>query len=44
MKFMLYVAAGIGERERTENLVNLKKESGEDYARRILKFLGTARE
>ena len=37
-------AAGIGEREGTENLVNSKKESGEDYARRILEVLETARE
>ena len=44
MKIVLYVAAGIGEREGTENLVNPKKESGEDYAKRILEFLGTARE
>ena len=27
MKFVLFVTAGIGEREGTENLVNLKKES-----------------
>ena len=44
MKFVLYVAARIGEREGTENLVNPKKESGEDYAMRILEFLGTNRE
>ena len=44
MKIVLYVAAGIGEREGTENLVNPKKESGEDYVRRILEFLETARE
>ena len=44
MKFVLYVAAGIGAREVTENLVNPKKESGEDYARRILEFLRTAKE
>ena len=29
MKFVLFVAARIGERERMENLVNPKKESGE---------------
>ena len=29
MKFLLYVAAGIRERDGTENLVNPKKESGE---------------
>ena len=44
MKFVLYVAVGIRERERTENLVNPKKESGEDYSTRILEFLETARE
>ena len=44
MKFLLYIAAGIGERKGTENLENPEKESGEDYARRILEFLGTGRE
>ena len=44
MKFVLYVAARIGEREGAENLVNSKKESDEDYARRIIEFQGTARE
>ena len=44
MKFVLYVAAGLGIREGTENLVDPQKESGEDYARRILEFMNTARE
>ena len=40
----MYIAAGLGMREGTENLVDPQKESGEDYARRILEFLETARE
>ena len=44
IKFVLYEAARIGEREGMENLVNPKKESGEDYTRRIQEFLETARE
>ena len=44
MKFVLYVAVGIRERERTENLVGPQKESGEDFARRILEVLKKARE
>ena len=44
IKFILCIAAGLGIREGTEKLVNPQKESGEDYARSILKFLKTARE
>ena len=44
MKFMLFVAAGLGIREGPENLVDPQKESGEDYKRKILEFLKTARE
>ena len=44
MKFIRYVAARLGIREGTENLVDPQKESGEDYTRRILEFLKTARE
>ena len=36
MKFVLYIAAGVGIREETENLVDLQTESGEDFARRNL--------
>ena len=43
MKFVLYVAAGLGIKEGTENLVDPQKESGDDYARKILKFLKTVR-
>ena len=32
----------IGEREGTENIVDKKKESGEDYAKKILEFLEAA--
>ena len=39
MKFVLYVAAGVGIREVIENLVDPQKESGEDFARRILAVL-----
>ena len=42
MKFVLYVAAGLGIREGTENLVDPQKESGEDYSRIILEFLTPA--
>ena len=42
VEFVLYVAARIGERERMENLVNPKKESGEEYAWRILEFPETS--
>ena len=38
------VAVGIGEREGTEKIVDMKKESGEDYARKILEFLEAERE
>ena len=34
MKFIRYVAARLGIREGTENLVDLQKESGEEYALR----------
>ena len=44
MKFVLYIGAGLGIREGTENLVDQQKESGEDYTRRILEFLKQARE
>ena len=44
LKCVLQVAAGIGEREGTENIVDKKKESGKDYARKILEFLEVARE
>ena len=44
MKFVLFVAARLGIREETENLVNPQKKSGEVYARRILEFLKTVRE
>ena len=44
MKFVLYVAAGLGIREGTENLVNPQKESEEDFVRRILEVLKKARE
>ena len=44
IKCLLYVAAGIGEKEVKKNLESPKKESGEDYAKRILEFLGTAKE
>ena len=37
------VAAGLGIREGTENLGEPQKESGEDYARRILEFLKTVK-
>ena len=33
-----------GKRRNVEYLVDLKKESGEDYVKRILEFLETARE
>ena len=39
VKFVLKVAAKIGEREGTEKIVDTKKESAEDYARKILEFL-----
>ena len=39
---VLQVAAGIGEREEKENIANKKKESGEDYAKKILEFLEAA--
>ena len=41
---MLFIAAGLGIEEGTENLVDPQKGSGEDYARRILEFLKKARE
>ena len=44
IKVVLYIAAGVGIRERTENLVGPQKESGEDFARRILEVLKKARE
>ena len=44
MKCVLYIAAGLGIREGTENIVDPQKESGEDYAWRILEFLRKARE
>ena len=44
MKFVFYVAAGLGIKERTENIVDPQKKSGKDYVRRILEFLKTARE
>ena len=44
MQFVLQVAAGIGGIEGTENIVDKKKESGEDYARKILEFLEAAQE
>ena len=44
MKFVLYVAAGIEIREGMEHLVDPKKESSEDYVRRILEVLKTFRE
>ena len=43
MKFVLYIAAGLGIKEGTENLVDLQKESGEDFARRILEVLKQVR-
>ena len=43
MKCVLYIAAGLGIREGTENLVDPQKESGEDYARRILEVLKKVR-
>ena len=39
MKFVLYVAAGVGIREGMDNLVDPRKGSGEDLARRILEVL-----
>ena len=39
MKFMLYVAAGLGIREGRDNLLDPQKDSGEDFARRTLKVL-----
>ena len=39
MKFVLYIAAGLGIKEGTENLVDLQKESGEDFTKRILEVL-----
>ena len=39
MKFVLYVAAGVGIREGRDNLVDPQKESEEDFARRILEVL-----
>ena len=44
MKNVIHEAAGIGEREGAENLAIVIKGSGEDYARRVLKFLEVARE
>ena len=44
IKFVIHVAAGIGEREGVENLAITIKGSGEDYARRVLDFLEVARE
>ena len=48
VKHVLGVAAGIGEREGIEHLINKKEinreESGEDYARKILEFLRKDRE
>ena len=40
MKFVLKVAAGI--KERNGNNGGTKKESGEDYAKKILEFLEAA--
>ena len=44
MKFVLHITAGLGIREGMENLVDPQKESGEDFARRILEVLKKARE
>ena len=44
VKFVLKVAAKIGEREGTEKIVDTKKESAEDYARKILEFLEAMQE
>ena len=41
-KFVLQAAAGTGEREGTVNIVDMKKESGKDYERKILEFLEAA--
>ena len=43
MKFVLYVAAGVGIREGRDNLVYPQKESGEDFARRIIEVLKQVR-
>ena len=44
IKFVIYAAAGIREREGAENLAITIKGSGEDYARKVLDFLEGARE
>ena len=43
ISFVIYAAAGTGEREGVENLAITIKGSGEDYARRVLEFLEVAR-
>ena len=43
MTNIIHEAAGIGEREGAENLAIVIKESGEDYARKVLEFLEIAR-
>ena len=43
-KFVLKVAAGLEEKEGAKKIVDTKKESSEDYARKILEFLEATRE
>ena len=39
IKFILYIAAGVGIQEGRDDLVDPQKESAEDFARRILEVL-----